>query len=114
MARRRRKTEAEAKVERFTWFLLVLIFAVLYLFPPEENNIPNWVVPLSGAIILLGSGIYQYSRRWRVSPTTWIAGAILLMLALVNLYVNPDQNFYGLAMLTFAGVIGVGILTGET
>ena len=112
--KRQRKTEAEAKVERATWFLMVLIFALLYIYPPDENNIPNWIVPLSGAVILLGSGLYQYIRRWRVSPTTWIAGTIMLLLAIINLYVNPDQDFLGLVLLTFAGVIGIGVITGET
>lgn len=109
-----RKTEPEAKVERVTWFLMVMVFAVLYLFPPQENNIPNWIIPFSGAVILFGSGIYQYGRRWRVSPVTWIAATILLLLTLTNLYVNPDQDFYGFVLLTFAGVIGIGVLTGET
>ncbi|GAB4508471.1 MAG: hypothetical protein OHK0046_01010 [Anaerolineae bacterium] len=109
-----RKSEREAKVERFTWFLMVLLFAILYLVPPEENNIPNWIIPMSGSIILLGSGIYQYSRKWRVSPLTWIAGAIMMMLALINLYVNPEQNFYGFVLLVFAGIIGFGVVTGET
>ena len=110
-----RKSNAEAKVERFTWFLMVVVFAVLYfLDPQQEENVSNFVIPLSGAIILLGSGIYQYSRRWRVSPVTWVAGTLMLLLALINLYVNPDQNFYGITLLTFAAVIGVGVLTGET
>lgn len=109
-----RKSEREAKVERVTWFLMVLVFALLYFVPPEENNIPNWIVPLSGAVILLGSGLYQYGHKWRVSPATWIAGTVMLLLAITNIYVNPDLNFYGFVLLTFAAVIGMGILTGET
>lgn len=108
----RRKSEAEARVERFTWFLLVLVFAVLYILP--EANVPYWVVPLSGAVILLGSGIYQYSRRWRVSPITWIAGTIMVLICMINLYVNPNHDFSGFALLTFAAVIGFGVITGET
>jgi len=108
----KRKSDAEARTERFTWFLLVLIFAVLYIIP--EQNVPKWVVPTSGAIILLGSGVYQYSRKWRVSPVTWIAGTLMLILALINIQVNRDQDFLGLALLTFAAVIGAGVITGET
>lgn len=108
----RRKSEAEARVERFTWFLLVLVFAVLYILP--EANVPYWVVPLAGAVILLGSGIFQYSRRWRVSPITWIAGTIMVLICMINLYVNPNYDFSGFALLTFAAVIGFGVLTGET
>ncbi|MDX1994931.1 MAG: hypothetical protein SF029_21290 [bacterium] len=108
----RRKSDDEARAERLTWFLLVLIFAVLYIIP--EQSIPNWIVPMTGAVILLGSGVYQYTKRWRVSPVTWIAGTIMLLLAMVNIYVNQNQDFLGLVLLVFAGVIGMGILTGET
>lgn len=114
MARRKRyrKSDAEARVERFTWFLLVLAFGVLYVIPQE--NVPNWFVPLFGAIILLGSGVYQYTRRWRVSPVTWIAGTLMVMLSLINLSIDPEQDFLGLTLLVFAAVIGVGAITGET
>lgn len=109
------KSQAEAKVERFTWFLMVLVFAVIYFIDPETADfLPKFIIPLSGAIILLGSGMYQYMHRWHVSPTTWIGGTILVLLAMINLSVNPDQNFYGVTLLIFAAVIGVGILTGET
>lgn len=118
MARRKRKTQAEAKVERVTWFLLVLIFAILSI--TEENLtvgqqvVPNWLVPIAGAVILLGSGFYQYTRRWRVSPLTWIIGSILLLFGLINLYVDPTLDLTGLSLLAFAAVILFGLLTGET
>jgi hypothetical protein len=106
------KSNSEAKVERITWFLLVLIFALINLAP--EDTFPNAIVPFGGALVLLGSGIYQYSRRWRVSPVTWIAGSILLVFGLYNLYVNQNYNFLGLSLVTFALVILFGLLTGET
>lgn len=112
MAKRRRKSEAEARIERVTWFLLVMIFAVLSIIP--EGSVPNWIVPASGAFILLGAGIYQSVRRWNVSPITWIGGTLMLVLAIINFYVDPNQDFLGFTLLTFAIVIGVGILTGET
>jgi len=108
-----KKSNAEAKVERITWFLLVLIFAILNIFP--NLNPPIWVVPLAGAIILLGSGVYQYTNKWRVSPMTWIAGTLMLFFALMNLMFGFDNfNFLGPSLLVFALVIGFGILTGET
>ncbi|MEO8608977.1 MAG: hypothetical protein ABI690_13900 [Chloroflexota bacterium] len=106
----RGKSEAEARIERLTWFFLVVIFAAAQIL----ESIPPVVVPLAGAGILLGSGIYQYSRRWRVSPVTWLAGALMAGLAYVNLQVNPTRDFTGLALLVFAGVILFGLLTGET
>jgi hypothetical protein len=108
--RPRGKGEAEARVERLTWFFLVVIFAVAQLI----ETFPPVAVPLAGAGILIGSGMYQYSRRWRVSPVTWLAGALMAGLAYVNLQVNPTRDFTGLALLVFAGVILFGLLTGET
>jgi hypothetical protein len=110
---RRRKSDDEARVERVTWFLLVLIFGMIYLFP-ESTDLPNWLIPVAGAMILFGSGIYQYTRRWHVSPITWIAGSIMFVLGLYGLYVDPNQNLLSFSLFTFAAVIGVGVLTGET
>ncbi len=108
------KSRAEERTERLTWFLLVLVFALIQVLADSGFKFPNWIVPLSGAVILLGSGLYQYSRRWRVSPTTWLGGALLAGLASVNLYWSPDRNFLGICLLVFAGVIIIGIVTGET
>jgi len=115
--RRRRKSEAEQKVERITWFLLVLIFAALSIFQDNITNaqtIPNWVVPLSGSIVLLSSGMYQFTKNWRVSPITWIVGSVLLIFGMVNLLVDPTLDLTGFSLLAFAAVILFGLLTGET
>jgi hypothetical protein len=107
-----RKSTAEAKAERITWFLMVLVFALLNIFP--NLVLPNWVVPGLGAVILLGSGVYQYSNRWRVSPVTWIAGSLMLFIAFLNYMAITNFNPLGPSLLVFAGVILVGIFTGET
>ncbi|MBK8027892.1 MAG: hypothetical protein IPK19_42585 [Chloroflexi bacterium] len=108
----RGKSERERRVELITWALLVLVFAVLQIIP--DGSIPNFFVPLSGAIILLGSALYQYSQRWRVSPVTWIGGALMAALAYYNTQVNPQSDFLGESMLIFFAVIAFGVLTGET
>ena len=98
-----------------TWFLMVLVFAVVYMLQPEQQaDMPNWIVPTVGAVILLGSGFYQFRHRWHVSPITWMAGTLLLMLALVNFRVDETLDFYGITLLVFAAVIGFGVITGET
>ena len=116
MSRRRgtRKSDAEARAERLTWALLVLAFAVFQLIPPGASQWPNWFIPATSAAILLGSGVYQYARRWRVSPITWIAGAIMLFFTLYNNYVNQSVNFLGLSLVVFFAVILFGLITGET
>ncbi len=117
MARRRSaqrgKSEREARMERLTWGALVLVFALLQ-FLPETTDAPHWLVPLSGAVILLGSGIAQYSRGWLVSPVTWIGGVLLAVFAFYNLRVDPSTNFLGASLLVFAAVILFGVITGET
>lgn len=118
MARRRRrgyrKSAFEARLERLTWGLLVLAFAFFQFVPPEAGVIPNWMIPITGAVILLGSGAIQYTLRMRVSPITWLGGLVLLMLGLYNAYVEPTQDFLGAALIVFAIVILFGVITNET
>ncbi len=104
------KSQAEAKVERVTWFALVVILGVLTLF----EGIDNLIIPLSGAVVLFASGLYQYGKKWRVSPITWIAAALLLVAAWYNWQINPDTDLLPICLLIFGAVIGVGVLTGET
>ena len=111
----RKKSSGEARVERLTWGLLVLIFAVLFLLTDNLTAaIPNWLVPLAGAVVLLGSGMYQHARHWRVSPVTWITGVILLVLAVIGFYVAPQRPFIIESLLVTLIVIIFGTFTGET
>ena len=107
-----RKTLAEAQVERVTWALLVGVFAVIYLLP-EGATLQNWMAPLAGAVILLGSGFYQYSRGWRVAPVTWIGGSLMLAAVYYGLQINPGRDLLGITLLVFAAVIAFGLVTGE-
>jgi hypothetical protein len=106
------KSRAEARVERLTWAFLVLIFAIPLIL--ENVAIPNGFVVLAGAVILLGSGFYQYSRRWKVSPITWIAGTLMLFLSILNFALDFNRDFTGWALIIFAVVILFGLVTGET
>lgn len=111
-----RKSYDEIRVEHITWALLVGVFAVLYLTREGQVglDIPNWFTPVAGALILLGSGFYQYANRWRVSPATWVGGSLMLVMAYYSMYMAPNADVKGFAMLTFAAVIAFGVLTGET
>lgn len=112
---RRGKSLGEARVERLTWALLVLAFAIFQLMSDDGTRaLPNWFVPAAGAAILLGSGLYQYTRRWRVSPVTWIAGTVMLFFLLVNVYINPATSFLGISLIVFVLVILFGLVTDET
>lgn len=108
----RGKSPREARVERLTWVLLVLAFGVVRLL--EDAGVPNWMLPLSGAAILLGSALYQYVRRWRVSPATWIAAGLMAFFTYYSFQIDPMRDFSGLSLIVFAGVILFGLITGDT
>lgn len=108
----RRKSEAEARVERITWGFLVLIFAIIYFL--NDVVFPTYVVPFAAAAVLMLSGIYQYVRRWRVSPVTWVAGTVLIVLGLYSFQINQNFDPFGFSLITVALVIFAGLLTGET
>jgi hypothetical protein len=110
-APRRKKSPAEARAERITWALMVLVFAIVQLLP---GALPNYFVPFAGSVILLGSGFYQYARRWHVSPVTWIGGALMAFFAYYSLRINAAQTFMGETLIIFFLVIVIGLLTGET
>jgi hypothetical protein len=110
---RGRKSEREGRIERVTWFLLVFVFGILYVLP-ESTAIPNYIVPIAGATILLGSGFIQYTQRMPVNPITWIGGTIMLALAFYSYFLDPLRDLLGISLIVFALVIGIGVLTGET
>lgn len=64
----------ETYVELATAALLVVTF-LLYLL----RMLPQSFALLLGGLILLGSGIYQTSKGWRVSLLTWVLGLILTL-----------------------------------
>lgn len=108
------KSPAEARIERLTWGLLVAVFAILQLMRDTSFSLPTYFVPLAGAIILLGSGAYQHSRHWRVSPVTWIGGTLMAGFVFINLYMGSSRSFLGESLVVFALVILIGLFTGET
>ena len=108
-----RKSAGELRIERTTWFLLVAIFVFANLVP-EDTAIPNAVTPFAGGMVLIISGIYQYSRKWRVNFTTWIAGTLMLVMAGYNVTTRPDLDLSFIVLILVAIVIAMGILTNET
>ena len=112
--RTRGKSYRESRIELITWGALVIVFALSAL--ARENNItyPNWWVPFGGAVVLLGSGIVQYARGYRVSPITWLDGLVLALFVGYSWYVDANQQFMGASLIVFFLVILFGIITGDT
>jgi len=109
------KKPKEARIERLTWGMLVVIFAVLYLAPEATiDDLPNWLVPASCALVLLGSGLFQTVRGWRVSPITWLGGIVMLVLTILAFYVLPQHTFLLETLGVTVAVIAYGTFVGET
>jgi hypothetical protein len=111
---RRGKSAAEARIELMTWAALVGVIALGVLGQDVGLNLPNWFVPFAGATIMLGAGVYQYSRGYRVSPITWLGGMVLGLFLIYALYVDRTQQFSGASLIVFFLVILFGIITGDT
>ena len=110
----RGKSALEARIELMTWAGLVGVIAIGVLGQDINLNLPNWFVPFAGATIMLGSGVYQYSRGYRVSPITWLGGLVLVLFLIYALYVDRTQQFGGVSLIVFFLVILFGIITGDT
>ncbi|MGB1286988.1 MAG: hypothetical protein ACPG7F_10675 [Aggregatilineales bacterium] len=115
-----RKTGREARAERLTWFAMVLVF---FVFSFDENiTFPDYIPPFAIALILLVSGVYQYSRKWRVSPFTWIIFVLMLFTGGFAVYAERYTipvllSFFDpilAALLATVIVIGLGIVTNES
>jgi hypothetical protein len=113
MAKNRGKSRAEARVERLTWALLVLVF-VLPQFLPAETTLPFFVVPLLCALVMVGSGFFQFSRGWHVSPFLWIGGVLMAVMTGYSLFMNSNINLNGFALLLTFIVILMGVILDET
>jgi hypothetical protein len=110
----KRKTAAEAKVERVTWGLLVAVCAAGVLTPPD--TLPNGMVPLLCGVVLLASGLYQQVQRWRVSPATWVLGTALIGIGGGGMYYSSlvRFNLTLVALLIVVAFILLGMFSNET
>jgi len=116
----RQKSRPEARVERLTWFAMVLVFMFISL--DERFASPGYWVPIAISIILFMSGIIQYQRRWRVGPFTWIVAAVLLVVGGLGYYFQlPEVNivipFFDPVLISLIAtiiVIGYGVISNES
>lgn len=124
MARNRRsgnrKSRQEARVERYTWFSMVVVFILISL--DERLTEPSFWVPLVISAILFISGIIQYQNGWRISPFTWIVGAVLLVIGGLTWYFSRPEVAVSLqfldpiliSLLATVIVIVYGIISNES
>lgn len=105
------KTGREARVERFTWVALVLIFIIISR--DEGRLIPSESVPYicSGALFI--SGMYQIAQGWRVSFALWIVMTALFSVGLWGTFGNPFIDPILISLILVVILIGIGVITNE-
>jgi hypothetical protein len=108
--RRRERRSEERKIELVTFAALILLFVGGMLSNGAISG--TWLAIIGGAI-LLGSAIYQTQRRWRVNPTTWVGGIIMLGMGIFVLSEKTGGIPIYFPMLIFLGIIVLSAITGE-
>lgn len=104
-----RKTGQEAKVERITWFMMV----VLFLFMTNNGVAGAWVL-LSISIVLLTSGFYQWRRHWSVGPQVLICAGIGLLGGAYGLYAPVFIDLSLVALGITVVVIAFGVVANDS
>ena len=104
-----RKTGREAKVERATWFALMISFLGL-----SNAGVRGAWMCLAICAILAISGIYQYSRRWRVGPIVWVCAGISGLVGGYGLYFQMTIDLSLVALGIVVVVILFGVVTNES
>ncbi len=107
------KTSKEARIERVTWFALVMVFIPLN-FGQWLHTIPAYFFPAAVGVILIVSGVYQYGQGWRVAPIVWIIAALMIAYGGYAWYTRPWVDPILIGLIGVVAVIGLGVLTGES
>lgn len=103
------KSGYEAKVERATWFGMMIAFLGM----TYTGASGTWTcIVLS--IITLVSGIYQYRRGFTVGPAVWGVGFVGLALGGYGLYFQPAFDLSLLALVMVIVVIAMGVVTKQS
>ena len=107
------KSDAELRTERLTWFGLVSVLIVVGILP-DWLSLHNAFIPLIAGAVLIISGVYQFRQQWRVSFSTWVAGALMIAMAVFGILERSDLDLSFVVIVLVAIVIAIGVFTGET
>ena len=108
-----RKTSAELRTERVTWFGLVGVLIAAGIVP-DWLALHNAFTPMCAGLVLVASGVYQNRQKWRVGFTTWVAATLMLVMAIYNIVDRPDLDLSFVVIVMVAIVIALGVFTNET
>jgi hypothetical protein len=106
--RRRERKNEERQIELASFGLIIVLFAITLLYPMSPAT-----VAFIGGGILTGAAVYQWQRRWRVNPMTWIGGIVLLIVGLFGLQGRGVPYGMLLPLAVFGLVILASFVTGE-
>ena len=107
-----RKTGREARIERITWYAIVLVVILMNFF--DRNLIlPPYLVPIVISAILIGSSVYQQVQGYGVSLISWGVAIGLVLFAVFEIYYNLPFDLRLLSIIGVVVVILSGIITNE-
>jgi len=107
--RRRERRREERQVELASFGALIAVFMISLIVHLSAATIAT-----IGGGILVGAAVFQWQRRWRVNPVTWIGGAIMLIGGIFGLQQHTDvPGGILFPMGIFALVIIASAVTGE-
>src|SRR5437016_2925423 len=107
--RRRERKREERQVELAAFGALIAMFMISLI----VHLNPATIATIGGGI-LVGAAVFQWQRRWRVNPVTWIGGAIMLIGGIFALQQHTDvPGGILFPMGIFALVIIASAVTGE-
>jgi uncharacterized membrane protein HdeD (DUF308 family) len=107
------KRGKEAKVERVTWFAMILVFMLLRFDPGRDVSFPEFLIPIIIATILLISGVYQVTQKWPVSPFTWIFAGVLMLLGIYGYFYESPVDLVLASLIITIAMLVVGIISNE-
>lgn len=105
----RRKTGQEAKVERLTWFLMVIVFLFM-----TNNGFDGTVTLLAVSVILLLSGLYQWRKRWSVGPVVFLAAGVGILAGSYSFFQPLPVDLSLMSFFIIMAVIGIGVITNDS
>ncbi len=104
-----RKTRQEAKIERLTWFVMVITFLFM-----TNNQIEGSYTLLAVSTILILSGLYQWRKRWSVGPAVFLLAGIGILTGIYSFYQPIPVDLSLGAFLIILAVIGIGVITNDS
>jgi len=109
-----RKTNQEARVERLTWYAMVIVFIVVGF--DRDLLLPTWLIPGALGGILFYSALYQYSKikkGWRAGLLNIVVATMLILLAAYDFYLGSPADPILISFIATIAIIAYGIITNE-